>query len=171
MFQTSVAWNSFFLFHAWNNDGSYFLRPEAILHVSTRGKVLHFLLWTSVMLCSCVTNLHTSPVSWVCARDVQVQVFQKEIITATHSPASLRNFSFTSAEQSLHVLMATEILSPVYKHTHIHYFHRGRLHLLPTGLCQTSATLTCFHQITVKGSNSFLCLVGFLTVMILTGLL
>lgn len=37
-----------------------------------------------------------------------------------HSPASLRNFSFTSTEQSLHVLMATRILSPVCKQTHTH---------------------------------------------------
>lgn len=38
-----------------------------------------------------------------------------------NSPASLRNFSFTSAEVSLHVLMATGILSPACKRNTRHF--------------------------------------------------
>lgn len=57
------------LFHIYcdqNRDHSCFrarkiLRPKGILQRTSQGKVLHFLLCTSVRLRSCITNLHTNP--------------------------------------------------------------------------------------------------------------
>ena len=87
-----------------------------ILNMSTTsGRRFHIL-----RLCSYITAFHSDLNNGTALVPV---VFRQEIITAavSCSPASLRNFSFTSAELSLHVLIATRILSPLCKHTqHVH---------------------------------------------------
>lgn len=100
-------------------------------------------LHCTFVFCDCCTDLHCVFRTRFCPDDVATFAvashissetdhvtetgsdweFLQEVImaAASYSPASLRNFSFTSAEQSLHVLMATWILSPVCNtRTHTH---------------------------------------------------